>query len=68
MKTNEEEDRLVRLEKRLVPNVDFDANAFQVLGSYLDNYQILSNLVWVKSFNGVGVITHKELALEILMQ
>jgi hypothetical protein len=67
MKTNEEEDRLVRLEKRLVPNVDFDANAFQVLGFYSDNYQILSNLVWVKSFNGVGVITHKELALEILM-
>jgi hypothetical protein len=63
----EEEERLVRLEKRLVPNVDFDDNALQVLRFYSDNYQILSNHGWVKFFNGVGVCTHKELALEILV-
>jgi hypothetical protein len=31
------------------------------------NYQILGNLRWVKFFNGVGVRTHKELVLEILI-
>jgi hypothetical protein len=30
-------------------------------------YQILSNLGWVRFFNGVGVNTHKELDLEVLM-
>jgi hypothetical protein len=44
MKT-EEEERRVRLEKRLEPNVDFD-DAFQVL----DSTQILSNLGWVRFF------------------
>jgi hypothetical protein len=63
----EEEERLVCLEKKLVPNVDFDDNALQVLGFYWDNYQILSNLGWVKFFNNVGISTHKELALEILI-
>jgi hypothetical protein len=44
MKT-EEEERRVRLEKRLEPNVDFD-DALQVL----DFTQILSNLGWVRFF------------------
>jgi hypothetical protein len=41
MKTEKEEDRLVCLDKRLEPNVDFD-DALKVLG-----YQVLSNLGWV---------------------
>jgi hypothetical protein len=45
MKTEEEEERRVRLEKRLKPNVDF-TNALQVL----DSTQILSNLGWVRFF------------------
>jgi hypothetical protein len=45
MKT-EEEERRVRLEKRLEPNVDFDHNTLQVL----DSTQILSNLGWVRFF------------------
>jgi hypothetical protein len=45
MKTEEEEERRVRLEKRLEPNVDFD-DALQVL----DSTQILSNLGWVRFF------------------
>jgi hypothetical protein len=49
-----------------MPNVDFD-DALQVLGFYSDNYQILSNLGWVKFFNGVGVSTHKDVALDILI-
>jgi hypothetical protein len=58
----EEEERFVHLERRLVPNVNFDGT-LQVLGFYSYNYQILSNLGWVKFFNGVGVSTHKELSL-----
>jgi hypothetical protein len=47
MKTEEEEEeeRCVRLEKRLKPNIDFD-DALQVL----DSTQILSNLGWVRFF------------------
>jgi hypothetical protein len=45
MKTEEEEERRVRLEKRLEPNVDFD-DALQML----DSTQILSNLGWVRFF------------------
>jgi hypothetical protein len=45
MKTKEEEERHVRLEKRLEPNVDFD-DALQVL----DSTQILSNLGLVRFF------------------
>jgi hypothetical protein len=60
----EEEERFVRLERRLVPNVNFD-DALQVLGFYSN--QILSDLGWVKFLNGVGVCTHKEIALEILI-
>jgi hypothetical protein len=45
MKTEEEEERRVRLEKRLKPNVDFD-DVLQVL----DSTQILSNLGLVQFF------------------
>jgi hypothetical protein len=45
MKTVEEEERRVHLEKRLDPNVDFD-DALQVL----DSTQILSNLGLVRFF------------------
>jgi hypothetical protein len=57
--------RCVRLEKRLVPNFDFDDNTLQVL----DSTQI-SNLEqpWMGAIlYGVGVNTHKELDLEVLM-
>jgi hypothetical protein len=45
MKTEEEEERGVRLEKRLEPNVDF-GESLQVL----DSTRILSNLRWVRFF------------------
>jgi hypothetical protein len=45
MKTEEEEEWRVRLEKRLKPNVDFD-DVLQVL----DSTQILSNLGLVQFF------------------
>jgi hypothetical protein len=60
----EEEDRLVCLEKRLEPNVDFD-DALQALASTR-----ISNLEqpWMGAIlYGVGVNTHKELDLEVLM-
>jgi hypothetical protein len=58
MKTVEEEERFVRLEKRLEPNVDFN-DALQVLDS-----SRISNLEqpWMGAIlYGVGVNTHKEL-------
>jgi hypothetical protein len=61
----EEEDRRVRLEKRLVPNFEFDDNTLQVL----DSTQI-SNLEqpWMGAIlHGVGVNTHEELDLEVLI-
>jgi hypothetical protein len=64
MKT-EEEERRVRLEKRLVPNFDFDDNTLQVLDSTR-----ISNLEqpWMgATLHGVGVNTHKELDLEVLI-
>jgi CRISPR/Cas system CSM-associated protein Csm2 small subunit len=60
----EEEERRVRLEKRLEPNVDFD-DALQVLDSTR-----ISNLdqPWMGAIlYGVGVNTHKKLDLEVLM-
>jgi hypothetical protein len=42
----DEEERLIRTKRRLVPNVDFD-DTLQTLEFYLDKYQILSNLGWV---------------------
>jgi hypothetical protein len=48
MKTEEEEEeeRCIRLEKRLVPNFDIDDNTLQML----DSTQFLSNLGWVRFF------------------
>jgi hypothetical protein len=65
MKTEKEEERRVRLEKRLVPNFEFDDNTLQVLDSTR-----ISNLEqpWMGAIlYGVGVNTHKELDLEVLM-
>jgi hypothetical protein len=68
MKTEEEEEeeeRRVRLEKRLEPNVDFDDNTLYVLDSTR-----ISNLEqpWMGAIlYGVGVNTHKELDLEVLI-
>jgi CRISPR/Cas system CSM-associated protein Csm2 small subunit len=64
MKTEEEAERRVRLEKRLEPNVDFD-DALQVLDSTR-----VSNLEqpWMGAIlYGVGANTHKELDSEVLM-
>jgi hypothetical protein len=63
MKTKEEEEKRVHLEKRLEPNVDFD-DVLQVLDSTRR-----SNLEpWMGAIlYGVGVNTHKELDLEVLM-
>jgi hypothetical protein len=62
MNMEEEEERRVRLKKRLEPNVDFD-DALQVL----DSTQILSNLWMGAILYGVGANTHKELDSEVLM-
>jgi hypothetical protein len=64
MKTEEEEERRVRLEKKLELNVDFD-DALQVLDSTR-----ISNLEqpWMGAIHyGVGANTHKELNSEVLM-
>jgi hypothetical protein len=63
----EEEKRLSRLEKRLVPNVDFNDQALSYLGFGTDIYYMLGHLAWVQFSNGVSADTHKEFALEILM-
>jgi hypothetical protein len=63
----EEEEKLSRLEKRLVPNVEFDGQALNYLGFSTDIYYMLGHLGWVQFSNGVSADTHKELALEILM-
>jgi hypothetical protein len=65
--SSEEEERLSRLEKRLVPNVEFDDEALFTLGfgTYI-NY-MLGHLGWVQFSNGVSADTHKGFALEILM-
>jgi hypothetical protein len=65
--SEEEEQKLARLEKRLVPNVDFNDQALQVLCFHTDIYYMLGHLSWVQFSNGVSVNTHKEFALEILM-
>jgi hypothetical protein len=44
MKTEDEEERLICLEKRLVANVEFDDHTLQVLESQLNIYQLLGNL------------------------
>jgi hypothetical protein len=63
----EEEKKLSRLEKRLVPNVNFNDQALNSLGFGMDIYYMLGHLGWVQFSNGVSANTHKEFALEILM-
>jgi hypothetical protein len=65
--SEEEEKRLSRLEKRLVPNVKFDDQALYKLGFGTDIYHMLGHLGWVQFSNGVSADTHKEFALEISM-
>jgi hypothetical protein len=65
--SEEEEKRLSRFEKRLVPNVDFDDQELTYLGFDTDIYYMLGHLGWVQFSNGVSADTHKEFALEILM-
>jgi hypothetical protein len=60
-KEEEEEEKLARLEKRLVANVDFDDQALHILGFHT------VIITWVQFSNGVSVNTHKGFALEILM-
>jgi hypothetical protein len=67
MSEEEEEEKLTRLEKRLVANVDFDDQALNTLGFGTDIYYMLGHLGWVQFSNGVSANTHKEFALEILM-
>jgi hypothetical protein len=64
---SEEEKKLSRLQKRLVPNVDFDDQTLNYLGFGNDIYYMLGNLGWVQFSNGVPTDTHKEFSLEILM-
>jgi hypothetical protein len=63
----EEEKKLSHLEKRLVPNVEFDDQALYYLGFGTDKYYMLGHLGWVQFSNGVSADTHKEFANEILM-
>jgi hypothetical protein len=65
--SEEEEEKLARLEKRHVANVDFDDQALNLLGFSTDIYYMLGHLGWVQFSNGVSANTHKEFALEILM-
>jgi hypothetical protein len=65
--SEEEEEKLSRLEKRLVANVDFVDQALNSLGFGTDIYYMLGHLEWVRFSNGVLANTHKELVLEILM-
>jgi hypothetical protein len=63
----EEEEKLARLKKRLVANIDFDDQALHMLGFHTDVFYMLGHLGWVQFSNGVSANTHKEFALEILM-
>jgi hypothetical protein len=65
--SEEEEKRLSRLEKRLVPNVEFDDQALNYLGFGTDIHYMLGHLGWVQFSNRVPADAHKEFALEILM-
>jgi hypothetical protein len=65
--SEEEEEKLSHLEKRLVANVDFDDQALNYLGFGTDIYYMLGHLGWVQFSNGVSTNTHEEFALEILM-
>jgi hypothetical protein len=57
--SSEEEERLSRLEKRLVPNVEFDDQALFTLGFGTDIYYMLGHLGWVQFSNRVSADTHK---------
>jgi hypothetical protein len=61
----EDEEKLPRLEKRLVANVDFDDQALNSLGFGTNIYYMFGNLGWVQFSNGVSANTHKEFSLEI---
>jgi hypothetical protein len=63
----EEEEKLTRLEKRLVANIDLDDPALQVFGFHMDIYYLLGHLGWARFSNRVSANTHKEFALEVLM-
>jgi hypothetical protein len=65
--SEEEEEKLSRLEKRLVANVDFDDQALNSLGFGTNIYYMLGHLGWVQFSNGMSMNTHKEFALEILV-
>jgi hypothetical protein len=65
--SSEEQERLSRLEKRLVPNVEFDDQALFTLGFSTDIYYMLGHLGWVQFSNGISADTHKGFTLEILM-
>jgi hypothetical protein len=57
--SSSEEERLSRLEKRLVPNVEFDDQALFILGFGTDVYYLLGHLGWVQFSNGVSADTHR---------
>jgi hypothetical protein len=61
--SSEEEERLSHLEKRLVPNVEFDDQALYTLGFGTDIYYMLGHLRWVQFSNGVSADTHMGFAL-----
>jgi hypothetical protein len=65
--SEEEENKLSRLEKRLVANVDFDLQALNSLGFGTNIYYMLGHLGWVQFSTRVSANTHKEFALKILM-
>jgi hypothetical protein len=65
--SEEEENKLSRLEKRLVANVDFDVQALNSLGFGTNIYYMLGHLGWVQFSTRVSANTHKEFALKILM-
>jgi hypothetical protein len=65
--SKEEEEKLARLEKGLVANVDFEDQALNSLGFGTDIYYMLGHLGWVQFSDRVLANTHKEFALEILM-
>jgi hypothetical protein len=62
-----EEEKFIRLEKRLVANVEFDDQGLQMLGFHTEIYYLLGNLGLVQFSIGVSANTHKEFTLEILM-
>jgi hypothetical protein len=57
--SSEEEERLSRLEKRLVPNVEFDDQALYTLGFGTDISYMLGHLGWVQFSNGVSADTQR---------